>query len=56
MLTFTWTDYINFAGIAGPPNYPNNPLVWRLFWYADNQTNSDFSMLISLTRTNIVSI
>ena len=50
MLTFTWTDYVNFNGIAN-----NNPLEWKLWWYGNNIQNACvFDMVLSLTRTNIV--
>jgi len=50
MLTFTLTDYVNLNGIGGVAP----PLEWRLWWYADNPVSSNFNMLISMTRTNIV--
>ena len=49
MLTFNWNDYCNFTAV------PNNaPLTFSLWWYGDQNNSPDFSIVLSLTRTNLV--
>lgn len=51
MITFTWTDYVDFSGITGSGA---TDLTFFLWWYGDQNNAAKFDALVSLTRTNLV--
>jgi hypothetical protein len=51
--SFTWTDYVSFAGLIGTTS-SNLPLKVNLYFAADNSKNFTFSMKVGLTRTNVL--
>lgn len=48
MITFTWTDYVDFSGINA------TDLNFSLWWYGDLDNVAKFDAVVSLTRTNLI--
>jgi hypothetical protein len=46
---YGWTDYVDFSGMNGA-----TPIEFQLWWFANGTNNFDFSLLVTLTRTNLI--
>lgn len=52
-ISFNWTDYVDFAGLVNTAT-ANFPLEVKLYFAADSGLSTQFNMLITLTRTNMI--
>jgi hypothetical protein len=47
---YTWSDYVDLSGVNSAV-----PLMFRLYWFANSSNNFDFNLIVSFTKTNILS-
>lgn len=46
---YTWSDYVDLNGVNGAV-----PLLFRLYWYAQSVNSFDFLLVVSFTKTNLL--